>query len=397
MAVASGAVTAPAHRRARAAVFAVFGINGFLLAMWVVHIPAVQQRAGIGNAALGTLLLMLAVGAIGGMQATGRLADRFGSDRTTTIAASALTLTTVGPGLASQPWQLAVALVLFGFANGALDVSMNSQAVVVEQRYRRPIMAAFHGLFSVGGVAGSLAGAGTLAAGWAPAVSLALAGAVGLAVVAVAAGQLVRVPQRHHPGDAAPRGGYSRRVLLLGGLAFMLMLCEGVANDWSALQVKEHLGSPDSVAALAFGVFSTTMTIGRFTADRIGARIGPVALVRYGALVAAVGMVTVIASPWLPLTLAGWGLFGAGLAGAVPQLFTAAGNLTTGSPGANMSRVVGTGYIGFLAGPVCIGWLSEAASLTAAMAVPLACVLGAAALAPNVREGARAANVRGRP
>lgn len=397
MPVASGSVTDPAYRRARAAVFAVFGLNGFLLAMWVVHIPAVQQRAGIGNATLGTLLLMLAVGAIVGMQATGRLADRFGSDRTTTIAASALAVTVAGPGLASQGWQLAVALVLFGFANGALDVSMNSQAVVVEQRYRRPIMAAFHGLFSVGGVAGALVGAATLAAGWAPAMSLAVTGAMGLLVVAVASGQLVRVPPHPHHVDAAPRGGYSRRVLLLGGLAFMLMLCEGVANDWSALQVKERLGSPDSVAALAFGVFSATMTIGRFTADRITARIGPVALVRYGMLVAAVGVGAVIASPWLPLTLAGWGLFGAGLSGAVPQLFTAAGNMTTGAPGANMSRVVGMGYLGFLAGPACIGWLSEATSLTAAMAVPLACVLAASALAPNVREGARAADVRGRP
>ncbi len=390
-------MTAAEYRRARAAVFAVFGINGFLLAMWVVHIPAVQQRAGIGNATLGTLLLMLAVGAIGGMQATGRLADRFGSDRTTTVAAAALAITAVGPGLASQPWQLGAALVLFGFANGALDVSMNSQAVVVEQRYRRPIMAAFHGLFSVGGVAGSLVGAATLAAGWAPAMSLAATGAMGLVVVAVASGHLVTVPRREHHAGAVPHGGYSRRVVLLGGLAFVLMLCEGVANDWSALQVKEHLGSSDSVAALAFGVFSATMTIGRFTADRIAARIGPVALVRYGALVAAAGMAAVIVSPWLPLTLAGWGLFGAGLAGSVPQLFTAAGNMTTGSPGANMSRVVGMGYIGFLAGPACIGWVSEATSLTAAMAVPLACVLGAAAMAPQVREDARATRVRGRP
>ncbi|MFZ2527853.1 MAG: MFS transporter [Rhodococcus sp. (in: high G+C Gram-positive bacteria)] len=387
---------APDTRRARAAVFAVFGINGFLLAVWVVHIPAVQERAGIGNATLGTLLLMLAVGAIGGMQATGRLADRFGSDRTTTVAGAALAVAAVGPGLASQTWQLAIALVLFGFANGALDVSMNSQAVVVEQRYRRPIMAAFHGLFSVGGVAGSLVGAAMLAAGWAPAMSLAVAGAAGLVVVAVASGQLVRVPRRKDHDGAAPRGGYSRRVVLLGGLAFVLMLCEGVANDWSVLQVKEHLGSPDSVAALAFGVFSATMTIGRFTADRVATRIGPVALVRYGALVAAVGMGAVIVSPWLPLTLVGWGLFGVGLAGAVPQLFTAAGNMTTGSPGANMSRVVGMGYIGFLAGPACIGWLSEATSLTAAMVVPLACVLGAAVMAPQVRENARATRVRGR-
>ncbi|MDO2379114.1 MFS transporter, partial [Rhodococcus electrodiphilus] len=117
--------------------------------MWVVHIPAIEQRVGIDHATLGSLLLVLAAGAIAGMQATGPLADRFGSDRTTVTAAVLLAAATVGPGLAGAAWQLGAALAVFGFANGALDVSMNSQAVAVEQRYRRPIMAAFHGLFSV--------------------------------------------------------------------------------------------------------------------------------------------------------------------------------------------------------------------------------------------------------
>ncbi|AKE89503.1 MFS transporter [Rhodococcus aetherivorans] len=382
-------MTAQDLRRARAAVFATFGVNGFLLAMWVVHIPAIEERVGIDHATLGSLLLVLAAGAIAGMQATGPLADRFGSDRTTVAAAVLLAVATLGPGLAGAAWQLGVALAVFGFANGALDVSMNSQAVAVEQRYRRPIMAAFHGLFSVGGVAGSLVGAAALATGLAPAVALGGAGLVGALVVAVSAPHLVRVPRVEHPREAGPRGGYSRRVLLLGGLTFMLMLSEGVANDWSALQVKEHLGSPDAVAALAFGAFSTTMTLGRFVADRVSARIGAVAVVRYGTLLAGAGMGTVVASPWLPTTLAGWALFGLGLSGAVPQIFSAAGNIDAGAPGRNMSRVVGMGYIGFLAGPATIGWLSEATSLTAAMTVPLACVLAAAALAGSVGERTR--------
>lgn len=371
--------------RARAAVFTVFGINGFLLAMWVVHIPVVQQRVGVGHAALGTLLLALAVGALMGMQATGYLADRFGSNRTTVLFAAILAVAVIGPGLATAPWQLAVALVVFGFANGALDVSMNSQAVLVERRYHRPIMAAFHGLFSMGGIAGSLVGAATLAVGIDPPVTLAAAGALGLAAILWSAPRLVRSePTPHVPAESGA-GGYSMRVILLGGVAFGLMLSEGVANDWSALQVKEHLGASDSVAALAFGAFSATMTLGRFVADRVSARIGGVAVVRYGTLAAAAGMALVMTSPWVPTTLVGWALFGLGLSGAVPQIFTAAGNIATGTPGKNMSRVVGLGYIGFLAGPAAIGWISEVSSLTVAMVVPLVCVLVAAALAPALK------------
>ncbi|MFD6883080.1 MFS transporter [Rhodococcus sp. NPDC060084] len=368
--------------RARVAVFTVFGVNGFLLAMWVVHIPVILERVGTGYATLGSLLLLLAAGALCGMQVTGRLADRFGSHRTTIVSALALAVVAVGPGLATAPWQLGLALAVFGLANGALDVSMNSQAVVLEQRYERPIMSAFHGVFSAGGIAGSLVGAATLAMEVSPPVTLAAAGGVAVCLVAWAGRHLVRttpVPRRSPSGR---RGGYSRRVVLLGGVAFALMLCEGVANDWSALQVQERLDSPASVAALAFGAFSATMTLGRFVADRVSARIGSAGVIRYGTLMAAVGMGTVMASPVLPLTLAGWALFGLGLSGAVPQLFTAAGNLDSGSPGADMSRVVGLGYLGFLAGPACIGWVSEATSLTTAMAVPLVCVLVAALLAP---------------
>ncbi len=60
---------------------------------------------------------------------------------------------------------------------------MNSQAVEAEQLYRRPIMAAFHGMFSVGGVLGSVIGFGTLALDLPPYVTLSIASAIGLLAV----------------------------------------------------------------------------------------------------------------------------------------------------------------------------------------------------------------------
>jgi fucose permease len=44
---------------------------------------------------------------------------------------------------------LLAAFVLLGIGIGALDVSMNAHAVLVEERYGRPIMSSFHGLFSL--------------------------------------------------------------------------------------------------------------------------------------------------------------------------------------------------------------------------------------------------------
>ena len=374
------APTVPKLRAARAAVFAVFGLNGFMLAMWVVHIPAITDRTGVSNAALGGLILVLAGGALVGMQVAGPLADRFGSRAMTTAAAVLLSVVVLGPGFANSAAQLGVALAVFGFANGALDVSMNTQAVHVERDYGRPIMAAFHALFSCGGLVGSLFGALALRLSWDIRTTLGCATVLGFVVVLISTRRLLGHVRHEHTKQKSGGGGW-RMVLALGVIAFALLLAEGVATDWSALQVREHLGTSESTAALAFGAFSVMMTIGRFTADRVSAAIGPVAVVRYGTLLGACGLALVVASAWVPMTLLGWALLGLGLSGGIPQIFTAAGNLSGGSPGVNMSRVFGMGYLGLLAGPAIIGGLTTLMPLTVALVVPLVALLVTSACA----------------
>jgi MFS family permease len=176
-------------------------------------------------------------------------------------------------------------------------------------------------------------------------------------------------------------------VWALAALAFGLLLTEGVANDWSTLQMREHLGTDEATAALAFGAFSVTMTVGRFTADRVSGAFGRVAVVRYGSLLAAIGLLLILVSPWVVLTLLGWALCGLGLSGGIPQIFTAAGNLGSGSAATDMSRVFSIGYVGLLAGPAVIGWLTALVPLTATFVVPLTivvlCCVFAGVVAPS--------------
>ncbi|MFC9997990.1 MFS transporter [Nocardia sp. NPDC127526] len=437
---------APPIRIARLALFLIFGLNGLLSAIWIVHIPAVTQRTGVSHSTLGMLLLLMAAAAIAGMQAAGPLADRFGSRTLTAAAAAGLSVTLLGLGYATSTVTLAAALLAYGFCNGALDVSMNAQAVVVERAYPRPIMSAFHAFFSLGGLLGAVAGAAAQRADWTSHTTFAVSTLGGLAVVALCAPRMLGPgapdvsaaagvhaadsppPARRaaepdaghetadanpardaspHPepewralpyGDAVPSDaraatgaapgprGISRKVLLLGVIAFALLMAEGVAADWSALQLRDRLEVDTATAAFAFAAFSTTMTLGRLGADRVSGRFGRVAVVRWGTLLAAFGFALILVSPWLPVTLAGWALCGIGLSGGVPQVFTAAGNLGSSASATDMSRVFGLGYIGLLAGPAIIGWLTELMPLTATMAVPLIamllCAWGARAVAP---------------
>ncbi|MDI5972463.1 MFS transporter [Streptomyces sp. SL13] len=432
-------------RAGRAATFAFFALNGFVLGMWVVHIPAVEGRTGISHAVLGWLLLLLGGGAYAGMRVAGPLADRFGARRLVPAGAVLTSAAVVLPGLARGPWTLAGGLLVLGLGNGCLDVSMNAHAVQVERGYDRPVMSAFHAVFSIGGVAASLIGAWALGRGWSAPATLAGVGALGLVATALATRGLLR-PAGRGPGagsagggpadgiggevaaggvgvgDAGPavgtgagtgavdgaavgrpvgdtvgdaagdvtgagavRPAASGRVWALATLALMLMLSEGVANDWSVLDLRDVLHAPAGTAALAFGAFATAMTAGRLVADRVSGRFGPVAVVRYGSWLAAAGLAAVTLTPWVPVALVGWTVFGAGLSGSVPQLFSAAGRVDPAAAGANVSRVAGLGYLGMLAGPAIIGPLTHFLPLQHTFFLPVALCVAAGCTAPVLR------------
>ncbi len=391
-------------RRARIATFAAFAVNGLIMATWVISIPSIQDRTGVSHGMLGGLLLVLGGGAFVGMQFCGWLADKLGSRHTVLGSAVTLAAVAVLPGLATSPLALGAALLVFGIALGGMDVAMNAHAVVVERRYPRPIMAAFHAFYSIGGALGSLLGAGLLALDWASWEVLAAGSAVGIVTTVAMRGSLL---PRSAEGTAsaattedaipesttarAPWWRLPRAIWLLGGAAFLLMLAEGVANDWSALQLTERFEVPGSVAALGYGAFTVSMTAGRLLTDRVVVKVGPARVISYGALIASSGLALIVLSPALWLSVAGWSVLGLGLSGGVPQLFTAAGNLTAGASGVTMSRVVGMGYLGQLAGPALIGAAASHVALTTALMLPalgcLAVVVGSTAIAPSLRSG----------
>ncbi|MGW3667805.1 MFS transporter [Streptomyces sp. NPDC005141] len=371
-------------RAARLATFAYFILNGFLMGMWIVHIPSLEQRVGIGHATLGWLLLLLGAGAFAGMQAVGPLTDRFGARTVVPLSAALCSATVALPGMAGNVWTLGAALLALGVGNGCLDVSMNAHAVQVERAYARPVMSAFHATFSIGGVLAALVGARTLSWGWSPASTLLAVAALGLAASVLAAPALLRPDGAHapEPGAGAPkvRRRTPRHIWTLAVLALMIMLCEGVANDWSTLHLRRVLDAPPATAALAYGAFATAMTVGRLLADRLAERFGPIAILRYGASTAAVGLAVAALSGWVPLALTGWAVFGAGLSGCVPQLFSAAGHADQDAAGANVSRVAGLGYLGMLAGPAVIGPLTQFVPLNITFLLPVAfCVVAACA------------------
>jgi MFS family permease len=380
-------VQAPTLRHARAAVFALFASFGIVLSTWAVHLPVLKQSVGMSNAVTGTVLLILGIGSLAGMQISGVAISRWGTERVAVMAGVALAVSIMVPLAATTIGQAAVGAFVLGASAGCADVGMNAAAVDVERDYGRPIMAAFHAVFSIGTVIGSLLGSAGFALQLTTLTTTSTVASICLMTVGAAftgfRGYRVRRELDSEEMPALPAQVDRRlrlRVLLLGMLAFLLLLSEGSAMDWSSLHAREHLGASAPSAALAIGSFVVAMTVARFAADRVVQAVGPVWVLRGGAILAAAGILAVIMAPNLPVALAGWALFGLGLAGGLPQVLTAAGNLGGGSA-RTLSRVVGVGYVAILGGPALIGWLVELVSWQGAFLVPLCSVVICAAAA----------------
>ncbi|MGH2617189.1 MAG: MFS transporter, partial [Thermomicrobiales bacterium] len=275
-------------RQARWATAAFFFTLGMAFGSWVARIPAVQNRLELDDAQLGISLLSLSAGAIVAMPTTGWLIRQWGNGRVMWAAATMLCVSLpLLPAAPAMPL-LMIALFVFGAGFGLLDVSMNVQAVAVEERHGLPIMSSFHGMFSVGGLVGSATAGAIAGLGIAPVPHLVVVGLLLLALVTAASRYLLETAARR---DDAPLFAIPPRSLLgLGALSFCVFLSEGAVADWSAVYLENVLGTSAAIAATGYAAFSLAMVGMRFSGDALTLRIGPVRLVRIGGLLAGLGL-----------------------------------------------------------------------------------------------------------
>jgi MFS family permease len=370
-------------RAARWAVFTIFFVCGAGAGTWFARIPAVQAKHSLDKGGLGLLLLGMSLGALIVLPFAGGIVARQGSDRVTIVAAlvfaSGLPIAAVLP----NPWLLGAGLALFGAALSLLDIAMNTQAVDVERLFGRSIMSSFHGGYSLGGLAGALAGGLVASQGVGLIPHFIAAGA--LLVVVVIGCRRFMLPVGRAAVDG-PRLALPRRGIIgLSLIAFSAFMLEGSIADWAGVFLTDVLGTGEGLAAAGYGGFALTMTIGRLTGDRVAERLGPVIVVRLGGSLSVVGLVMALVSPNPFVAIAGFSLVGIGMATVVPMAFSAAGNAPGFPPGFAIAAVAGMGYGSLLTGPPAIGFLAQATSLRIGLLVPVACGVLIVALASRTR------------
>lgn len=342
----------------------VFFVSGFLIAAWAPLIPFIKNRFQLSDAQLGLLLLCIGIGSIGAMPMTGGLAVRFGCRRVIAVVGAIACIMLPAAAAITRLEVLVPALFVFGAVLGMLDVAMNIHAVMVERALDRSMMSGFHGLWSVGGVAG--AGALSLLVSIGASAMLASLVVAVLSLILLAAGArslYSRGSEQGGPAFALPHG----RVVVLGCCCFVLFLAEGSVLEWSAVFLNKERGMQIAHAGIGFIGFSVAMTTGRLTGDRIVRALGPKRIVLWGGLLAAAGFGFVVIAPSAWASVAGFVLIGVGASNVVPVMFSAAGRQESMPAHLALPAMTTLGYLGGLSGPPLIGLIAQWLGLPAAL------------------------------
>jgi MFS family permease len=344
----------------RLSVTAFFFMPGLCFASWASRIPDIKTQLQLTDAQLGTILFALPVGLMCSLPLAGWLVTRWGSRRVVINAMILYALILVMIAHATSGWQLAAALLLFGVFGNLVNIAVNTQAVAVEERYGKSIMASFHGAWSLAGFVGALLGMFFVSRNLAPSFHFFIVIILVAVILLVSAFHIL-------PGQKSKTGPLfavpDKPLFILGIIGFLGMACEGAMFDWSGVYFQKIVAAPSAYVTLGYTAFMGTMTTGRFVGDYLVNKISRKRMLQLSGGCIAAGLALAIVFPMLITATLGFLLVGFGVSSVIPLVYSAAGRSSHLSPGVALAAVSSISFFGFLIGPPLIGWIAEASSL----------------------------------
>ncbi len=355
-------------KKNRLAVNFYFLINGFIYANWVSRLPRIQEIYNMDNATTGMVLLVLATGALTAMPFAGWLIVKNGSQKITVLSAILFCVLVPFIAVAGMIPFLIGLFFITGFSTGLMDIAMNAQAVLVEEKYQKPIMSSFHAVFSLGAALGAGSGAIFTKLDTPLFIHLGIVSGLGLILAIWSNFNLVKDHKTAKVTEES--GGFqfpSRALWGIGVIAFCCMLGEGAMMDWATNYMKNIALSGAVLAPIGLLAFNTAMVVGRLFGDKGRTYFGDAKLMIINSLVALSGVLFLVAFPTPIMVIIGLFLVGLGLSVIVPIAYSTAGAAKGLAPGVGISMVSTIGYSGFLFGPPIIGFLADWHTLRIAM------------------------------
>ncbi len=347
----------PALRLSRAPVLA-FAAMGMGWGTFAAFVPELKAGIGASDGVFGVALLGSPVGLLMAVWLAPWMDGRAGR-LALPLASGALGLSFVPVALvagAEGPvWAFALAMGGVGLASGTTDVLMNSRVSELEAGRGVSVMNLNHGMFSVAYMIAALAAGAAREAALPATAMFALWAAVGLVAM-----RWMRQPVLPVEVETVP-GSFPRRVVLWGGvLVLIAFLTEGTVETWSALHLERTLGGGAAEGAAGPAMLGLTMAIGRLSGQAVAGRVPEATVLRWGALLAAVGAVGAAAAPTLWVGYVSFAAMGLGISVLAPMALALVGRRVEPRHRTRaIARVAVIGFLGFFVAPSLMGGLSE--------------------------------------
>lgn len=343
-------------------------ISGIVTATWASRIPDIQQKFLLSDAAWGGVLFSLSIGLVAGLSMASWLVEKFGTFKimlvTTVLYLALLCLLAIAP---SVPL-LIISLFLFGVVRNITNLANNTNAVEVQRLYKKPVMAKFHGVWSFACFGGAGVGTYFIGEGIVPIHHF--------IIVAVVSLMLIFVFRRR--GNRQKSSGNGKRplfikpdryLLLLGLISLCGMICESTMFDWSVNYFVKVLHVESGLVTAGYSAFIITMTTGRLLGDKLIAVVGDTRLLMINGIVIAAGFAVTAFIPTVIATIIGFMMVGAGMSIVVPMVFMLAGQSRKMNANYAIASVTLIGYIGFLSGPLLVGYITNTLGMQTAFGV----------------------------
>jgi predicted MFS family arabinose efflux permease len=356
------------RRKIRWSTTAFFFLSGIVSATWSSRIPEIQDKFHLSNTAWGGVLFAIPVGMVTGLPVSSYIIERFSSAKIMTVAGVVFALTLSSLGITPNVLLLVICLYCFGLSRSLFTMAINTNAIEVQRLYPQPIIASFHGVWSLACFCAAAIGTFMIAHDIGPAYHF--------VIFSLAVAALIILSKRQ--GNSKKNNGAEKKpffikpdkyLFTLGLVCFCVMICEGSVFDWSVNYYEKVVNVNRNMVTAGYTAFIIAMTSGRLVGDKITGSLGLTKVILINGFLMAAGFAIAVAFPYLWPAAVGFLLIGLGDSIMIPIVYSLAGLSTKMKPSYAIASVTMMGYVGFLLGPLMMGSLSGAFGMRMAFTV----------------------------
>lgn len=365
--------------RIRYAVLSFFIAQGLCFASWASRIPDVKEMFDVYDVFYwGLVLFLIPIGKFVAIPLAGYLVSRLGSHIMVQISVLGYCLSLFSVGAVSSIYLLGVCLFCFGVFWNLCDISLNTQAIVIERLYGKTIIASFHGGWSLGACLGAVVGFLMIVNGINPFIHFSVAAFAIILIVMFGRKylqedikrQFDEVESKNEKKEAPALLSFIRKpefLLIQFGLVGLFgLIVESAMFDWSGLYFESVLNVPKSLQ-IGFLVFMVMMATGRFLANWAYGILGKQRVLQYAGAFIFAGFVisALFGSSFDNMALKvtinsiGFMLVGLGISCVVPTIYSLVGAKSHTPVGIALSILSSISFIGSLIAPILIGAISK--------------------------------------